>query len=63
MHDGTNLLEVPARNAGEYARSVLKILFKSHELQSSLLPSQQSKRYSKPELDHERFGRLNGKNV
>jgi hypothetical protein len=38
----------------------LKKLFKPLELQTCLLPSQQSKRYSKSELDQERFNRLNG---
>ena len=60
MYDGQNLLDVPARNAGEYSRILLKTLFKPHELQFCLLPSQQSKRYAKSELDHERFGLLKG---
>ncbi|CAF1231116.1 unnamed protein product [Didymodactylos carnosus] len=34
--EGRNLLEVSARNAGEYARNLLKILFKPHELQSKI---------------------------
>lgn len=57
---GKNLLEIPARNPGEYGRSLLKLLFDSNELQTSLLPSTQSKRFSKPELDRERFNLLNG---
>jgi hypothetical protein len=61
MFDGRNLLDVPAKNAGEYARNLLKILFKQHELQSCLIPSQQAKRYLKSELDHERMKLLNGK--
>ncbi|CAF4554290.1 unnamed protein product [Rotaria socialis] len=60
IHDGCDLLEVPARNPREYARNLLKLLFKPLELQTCLLPSQQSKRYSKSELDQERFNRLNG---
>ena len=63
MHGNCNLLEIPARNAGEYARAVLKKLFTADELKSGLLPSQQSKRYSKPELDHERINCLNGKRL
>ncbi|CAF2040422.1 unnamed protein product [Rotaria magnacalcarata] len=59
MHDGCDLLEIPARNPREYARNLLKLLFKPLELQTCLLPSQQSKRYSKSELDQERFNRLN----
>ena len=59
-YDGQNLLDIPARNAGEYSRILLKTLFKPHELQLCLLPSQQSKRYAKSELDHERFALLKG---
>lgn len=54
-------MDVPAKNAGEYARNLLKILFTQQELQSCLLPSQQAKRYAKSELDHERMKLLNGK--
>lgn len=61
MYDSSDLLQVPARNVGEYARNLLRILYKPEELQSSLLPSAQSKRYSKPELDRVRLTRLNGK--
>ena len=63
MYEGRNLLEVSAKNAGEYARNLLKILFTPEELQSSLLPSQQSKRYSKQEFDHTRLHLLNGKKI
>jgi hypothetical protein len=63
MFNGRNLLDVPAKNSGEYARNLLKILFKQQELQSCLLPSQQAKRYLKSELDHERMKLLNGKKV
>ncbi|CAF4317966.1 unnamed protein product [Rotaria sp. Silwood2] len=59
MHEGRNLLDVPARNAGEYARNLLKILFKPHELQTSLLPSLHSTKFSKSQLDQERIDRLN----
>jgi hypothetical protein len=61
MYNGNNLLEVAAKDVGEYARNLLRNLFEPHELRSSLLPSQQSKRYAKPELDHQRFNLLNGK--
>ena len=61
MFEDRDLLEMSTRNPGEYARSLLKILFKSEDLQTSLLPSQQSKRYSRPELDNERMKILNGR--
>lgn len=38
-------------------------MFKPQELQSSLLPSQHSKKYLKGELDQERFNLLNGTTV
>ncbi|CAF3541991.1 unnamed protein product [Rotaria sp. Silwood2] len=51
MHDSQELLQVPARNVGEYARNLLKILFTHEELAESLLPSPQAHRYSKKKLD------------
>lgn len=60
IYEGQNLLEVPARNVGEYARNLLKTLFKPSELQSSLLPSQHSKKFAKSELDQHRIDLLNG---
>ncbi|CAF1307834.1 unnamed protein product [Adineta ricciae] len=59
MYRGNNLLEVAASSAAEYARKLLKVLFSELELKTSLLPSQQSKRYFKPELDSEKFNLLN----
>ncbi|CAF5138159.1 unnamed protein product, partial [Rotaria socialis] len=58
--DGRDLLEVPARNAAEYARKLLQEMFKPDELESSLLPSPHEKRFSKVELDQNRFNLLNG---
>lgn len=60
IFDGRDLLNEPARNPGQYARNLLRILFTSEELQSSLLPTTQSKRYLKPELDKDRMDLLNG---
>ncbi|CAF2083183.1 unnamed protein product [Rotaria magnacalcarata] len=57
--DGRDLLEVPARNAAEYARKLLQEMFKPGELESSLLPSPHAKRFSKVELDQNRFNLLN----
>ncbi|CAF1677132.1 unnamed protein product [Rotaria magnacalcarata] len=57
--DGRDLLEVPARNAAEYARKLLQEMFKPDELESSLLPSPHAKRFSKVELDQNRFNLLN----
>ncbi|UJR17709.1 hypothetical protein I4U23_004607 [Adineta vaga] len=59
LYQGENLLEVAASNAAEYGRNLLRKLFTEHELETSLLPSQQTQRYSKPALDHERFNLLN----
>lgn len=61
MFGERNLLSITARNPGEYARCVLKVLFESHELRDGLLPSAQAKRYAKQELDPERISLLNGK--
>jgi hypothetical protein len=61
MHNDLNLLEALTRSVGEYARTLMKILYKPEEVRSGLLASQQSKRFEKEELDHERFHRLNGK--
>ena len=54
------MLDIPARNPREYSRILLKTLFQPYEFQSCLLPSMQAKRFSKPDLDAERFNLLNG---
>ncbi|UJR18431.1 hypothetical protein I4U23_005336 [Adineta vaga] len=59
LYQGENLLEAAASNAAEYGRNLLRKLFTEHELETSLLPSQQTQRYSKPASDHERFNLLN----
>ena len=61
MRDGSDLLQIPGKNVGEYARNLLRTLYMPEELQSSLLSSTQSKRDSKSELDCVRFNRLNSK--
>ncbi|CAM4896935.1 unnamed protein product [Rotaria socialis] len=58
--DDRDLLEVPARNAAEYAQKLLQEMFKPDELESSLLPSPLAKRFSKVEQDQNRFNLLNG---
>lgn len=63
MFEDQNLLDIAARNPREYSRILLRTLFKSHELQTCLLPSSYSKRFLKPELDSDRFDLLNGNNV
>ena len=61
MFEGRDLLNERARNPGQFARNLLRILFTPEELQSSLLPSTQSKRYLKPELDGQRMDLLHSK--
>lgn len=61
MYRDQDLLQVPARTVGEYARTLLKTLFTCEELEESLLPSPQAHRYSKKKLNGERFNLLNGK--
>lgn len=61
MHGDQDLLQLPARNVGEYARTLLRTLFTQEELKDSLLPSPQAHRYSKKTLNGERFDLLNGK--
>lgn len=61
MFQDRDLLDVPAKNAGEYARNLLRILFTPEELQTCLLPSSQAKSYNKPELDSDRMRLMNGK--
>ena len=55
------MLNERARNPGQYSRNLLRVLFTSEEFQSSLLPSTQSKRYLKPELDNQRMDLLHRK--
>ena len=61
MFEGRDLLNERARNPGQYARNLLRLLFTPEELESSLLPSTQSKRYLKPELDSQRMDLLHRK--
>ncbi|CAF4483237.1 unnamed protein product [Rotaria socialis] len=53
-HEGFNLLQIYAKDYGEYARQVLRVLYKPDELTSSILPSS-CNHFSRKQLDNERF--------
>lgn len=61
MWDGRNLLKIAARDAGDFGRQLLRLLFTPSELNSCILPSQAAHLYQKDVLDGERFRLLNGK--
>jgi hypothetical protein len=61
MLNGQNLLKIVARDAGDFARQLLRLLFTPSELESSILPSQSAHLYQKDILDADRFGVLNGR--
>lgn len=63
MWDDKNLLSIVARDPGDYARKLLRVLFTQSEIQSSLIPSQSAHLYHKDILDEERFGVLNSKHI
>ncbi|CAF3197977.1 unnamed protein product [Rotaria sp. Silwood2] len=56
-----NLLQITARDIGDYGRKILDALFTEKELQSSILPSPVVHLYDKDALDEERFKILNAK--
>lgn len=60
MWKSQNLLKILARDAGDYARQLLRLLFTEDELTTSILPSQAAHLYQKNVLDNERFVLLNG---
>jgi hypothetical protein len=60
MWNHKNLLSIAARDAGDYGRKLLRLLYTQAELQSCLLPSQSAQLYQKDVLDQERFEILNG---
>lgn len=61
MWNGKDLLEITARDIGDYGRQVMSKLFTPDELQRSILPSQSAHLYNKDVLDEQRFNILNGK--
>ncbi|CAF3430852.1 unnamed protein product, partial [Rotaria socialis] len=52
--NGLNLLDIYAKNYGDYARQILRLLYKSDELCRSTLPSQFT-HYSRKPLEKERL--------
>lgn len=60
MWNNRNLLKILARDPGDYARQLLRLLFSDDELTESILPSQAAHLYQKNVLDSERFLILNG---
>jgi hypothetical protein len=60
---GDNLLDISDRDPADYARKVLRKLFTSHELASSILPSRYDHLYVKKPLDKYRFDLLNRKSI
>ena len=61
MWEEKNLLNIVARDPGDYARKLLRTLFTEYEIRSSLLPSQSAHLYQKDILDEKRFAKLNGR--
>ena len=61
MYNNENLLDINAKNPGDYGRRLLHILFTEQELKTSRLPSTVAGRFSKPKLDEARFSLLNDK--
>ena len=57
------MLYISGRDPADYARKVLRKLFTSHELASSVLPSRYDHLYVKKPLDKNRFDLLNRKLV
>ncbi|CAF5094987.1 unnamed protein product, partial [Rotaria magnacalcarata] len=53
-HNGINLLEIYAKDYGAYAREILRVLYRSDELKSSILPSSYN-HFSRKQLDRETF--------
>jgi hypothetical protein len=58
-----NLLDIVARDPGDYARQLLNILYTEDEIGSSLVPSRSAHLYQKDVLDEKRFAILNGKHT
>ncbi len=56
---GQNLLEIVAKDFGDYARQVMRILYTNDELRSCILPPGRS-HLTRKALDSDRFSRLNG---
>jgi hypothetical protein len=63
MWEQTNLLNIVARDPGEYGRKLLRLLYTEAEIQSCILPSQSAHLYAKNILDEKRFEKLNGKHM
>ncbi len=61
MWEQKNLLNIVARDPGDYARKLLRALYTEEEIRSSLVPSQSAHLYEKDVLDEKRFAKLNGK--
>lgn len=59
MFNEINLLEIHAKNPGDYGRRLLRILYTENELKTCMLPSSVSDRYLKPKLNETRFNILN----
>ncbi|CAF1646335.1 unnamed protein product [Rotaria magnacalcarata] len=56
---GKDLLQITARDIGDYGRRLLDTLFTPEELQKSILPSSSAHLYDKDVLDEKRFKLLN----
>jgi hypothetical protein len=61
MWNNQNLLKIIGRDPGDYGRTLLRLLFTTDELTSSILPSHAAYLYQKDTLDEDRFRILNGK--
>ena len=60
-YNGENLLNISGRDPGDFARKILRKLFTSDELATSVLPSRYDHLYLKKPLDKDRFDLLNSK--
>ena len=55
------MLDISAKNPGDYGRKLLRVLYTADELKTSMLPSTVGDRYVKPKLDAERYQVLHSK--
>lgn len=60
MHNNQNLVQIRAKNIGDFARQVLQALYSPEELVSSILPPG-GNHYSRKCLDPTKFEKLHGK--
>lgn len=61
MYNQENLLDINGKNPGDYGRQVLRVLYTTQELKTSMLPSTVGERYVKPKLDVQKFKLLHCK--